>query len=300
MKKVEFMKTLKYSLRFIPDELYVRIYYRFRVKRKLNLKNPRTFNEKLNWLKFNDRNPFYTIVVDKLANRDYIKRTIGEEYLIPLLGAWDCFDDIDFRRLPNQFVLKCNHDSGGLVICTDKQKLDRDAARKKIEHSLKCKFYYVGREWQYKNITPKVICEQLIGDGKTLPVDYKFMCFNGKPDSVMVCYGRETGNAKFFFFDMEWKLKRYNEWGKNAPENFMLPKPKNFERMIEIAEILSKPYYFARIDLYNINGKIYFGEITLCPNSGFDANLTLETDMLFGKKLCLPVIDFLREDRDKC
>lgn len=298
MKKAEFMKTLKYSLRFIPDELYVRLYYRLRVKRKLNLKNPRTFNEKLNWLKFNDRNPFYTIVVDKLANREYIKRTIGEEYLIPLLGTWDCFDDIDFRCLPEQFVLKCNHDSGGLVICTDKKKLDKEAARKKIGHSLKCKFYYVGREWQYKNIKPKIICEQLIGDGKVLPADYKFMCFNGKPDSVMVCYGRETGNAKFFFFDMEWKLKRYNEWGKNAPEHFMLPKPKNFERMIEIAKILSKPYYFARIDLYNINGKIYFGEITLCPNSGFDANLTFETDMLFGKKLRLPVIDFLREERD--
>lgn len=291
MKKAEFMKNLKYALRFLPDEAYVKLYYRVHVKRKLNLDNPKTLNEKLNWLKFNDRNPFYAVVVDKYANRDYVAGLIGEEYMVPLLGVWNHFDEIDFDKLPEKFVLKCNHDSGGLVICTDKSKLDKNVAKKKIEDSLKCKFYLVGREWQYKNVKPKIICEELLGDGKIPPADYKFMCFNGKPDNVMGCYGRETGTPKYYFFDMDWNLKRYNGWGKEAPQGFTLPKPDNFDKMVQIAEILSKPYYFARIDLYNIDGRIYFGEITLTPNSGFDANITYETDRLFGDKLHLPVLD---------
>lgn len=285
------MKSLKYNLRFLPDEMYVKLYYRLHLKRTLNLSKPKTFNEKLNWLKFNDRNPFYSVVVDKFANRDYIKNTIGEQYLVPLLGAWDSFDDINFEGLPSQFVLKCNHDSGGLVICTDKKNLNLNLARKKIEKSLKRNFYYIGREWQYKNISPKIICEELLGDGKIPPADYKFSCFNGKPDNVMICYGRETGKPQYYFFDMQWRLKRYNGWGMKAPSNFTLEKPKNFDEMIHIAEVLSKPYYFSRIDLYNIDGKIYFGEITLCPNSGFDANLTLEADRYLGKKLQLPTVD---------
>lgn len=291
MKKADFMKALKYSLRFLSDEWYVKLYYSVHLKRKLDLKHPKTYNEKLNWLKFNDRDPFYAVVADKLANREYIKKMLGEEYLVPLLGVWDHFDDIDFNSLPQQFVLKCNHDSGGLVICTDKSKFDEKAAKKKLENALRCNFYYIGREWQYRNIKPKIICEQLLGDGKVPPADYKFSCFHGKPDHVMVCYGRETGTPKYYFFDMDWQLKRYNGWGKRAPEGFTLPKPQNFEKMIRIAEILSKPYYYARIDLYHVNGRIYFGEITLCPNSGFDANITLEADQMLGRKLHLPTVD---------
>lgn len=291
MKRTEFMKNLKYFLRFLPDELYVRLYYFLHVKRILNLKNPKSYNEKLNWLKFNDRNPIYSIIVDKFLNREYIKGIIGEQYLVPLLGVWDNFDDIDFEKLPEKFVLKCNHDSGGLVICTDKNMLNMKEARSKIESSLECNFYYIGREWQYKHIKPRIICEELLGDGIVPPADYKFSCFNGKPDNVMVCYGRETGTTKYYFFDMDWNLKRYNGWGKKAPENFTLPKPQNFDEMVRIAEMLSKPFYYSRIDLYNIDGKIYFGEVTLCPNSGFDANITEETDLLFGNKLKLPLLD---------
>lgn len=291
MKKNDLMKMIKYSLRFLPDEFYVKLYYGIHLKRKLNSNHPQTLNEKLNWLKFNDRNPFYSIVVDKYANRNYIKSLIGEEYLVPLLGVWDRFDDINFDKLPEKFVLKCNHDSGGLVICRDKKHLDIPSAKKKIENSLKCKFYYVGREWQYKNIKSKIICEKLLGDEKGYPTDYKFMCFNGEVDNVMVCYGRETGTPKYYFLDINWNLKRYNGWGTKAPQSFTIPKPENFEKMIRIAEILSNPYYFARIDLYNINGKIYFSEITLTPNSGFDANITKEADQLLGSKLHLPVLD---------
>ena len=292
MDKTSLKKKIKYSLRFLPDRAYVKLYYRLNIKRKLDLKNPKTFNEKLQWLKFNDRNPFYTVVVDKYEVRDYIKKTIGGNYLIPLIGAWDSFDEIDFEKLPKKFVLKCNHDSGGLVICTDKSKLDLKKARKIINKSLKCNFYHIGREWQYRNIKPKIICEEFIGENNIPPSDYKIACFNGEPDNIMVCYGRETGTAQYYFFDLDWNLLRYNGWGQKAPEGFTLPKPENLDEMIRIAKILAKPYYYSRIDLYNVNGKIYFGEITLCPNSGFDGNILESTDNLFGQKLKLPTIDY--------
>ena len=292
MKREDFMRSLKYSLRFLPDELYLKLYYTAHLRRKLDLKNPKTFNEKLQWLKFNDRKPFYAIIADKLAVREYIKETIGEEYLIPLIGSWDNFEEIDFNKFPNKFVLKCNHDSGGLVVCTNKDDLDMNKARKVINKSLKTQFYYIGREWQYKNIKPKILCEEFIGEGDIPPSDFKIACFNGKPDNIMVCYGRETGVTKFYFFDTEWNLLRYNGWGVKAPEGFTLPKPENLDEMLRIAEVLSKPYHYARIDLYNVNGKIYFGEITLCPNSGFDGNILKSTDELFGKKLELPTIDY--------
>lgn len=290
--KNKIMIGLKYTLRFLPDELYVKLYYRLRVKRKLDLKNPKTFNEKLQWLKFNDRDPYYAIVVDKYEVRKYIKKTIGEKYLIPLIGVWDKFDDIDFSKLPDKFVLKCNHDSGGIVICTDKSKLNLLEARKTIEKSLKRQFFYIGREWQYKNIKPRIICEEFIGCDDIPPTDYKISCFNGSADNIMLCYGRETGVTKYYFYNKNWELLKYNKWGKNSPDDFNLIPPDNLQEMFDIAEKLSKDYYYARIDLYNVNGKIYFGEITLCPNSGFDGNILRETDELFGKKMKLPIIDY--------
>ncbi|WP_394916329.1 ATP-grasp fold amidoligase family protein [uncultured Robinsoniella sp.] len=292
MDKKKIMIDLKYAMRFLPDEFYVKLYYRLRVKRKLNLKNPETYNEKLQWLKFNDRDPFYSIIVDKYEVRKVIAREIGEKYLIPLVGVWDSFEQIDFSKLPHKFVLKCNHDSGGFVICVDKEKFNIENAKKIIESSMKRNFYYVGREWQYKNIEPKIICEEFIGENDIPPTDYKISCFNGIVDNVMICYGRETGTTKYYFFDKNWKLLRYNYWGKNAATNFTTPKPENMDEMFELAEKLSKEYYFARIDLYNVNGKVYFGEITLCPNSGFDGNILSETDSLLGKKLRLPMIDY--------
>lgn len=227
-------------------------------------------------------------MVDKFLNREYIESIIGEEYLVPLIGVWEKFEDIDFSKIPKRFVLKCTHDSGGLVICHDKSKLNINKIRKKINDSLKCNFFYVGREWQYKNIKPRIICEEFLGNGQVPPDDYKLMCFNGKVDNVMVCSGRETGNPQYYFFDLDWKLKKYNKSTQDLSDDFQIPKPLNFERMVEIAEKLAKPYYFARVDLYNIEGKIYFGEITLTPNSGFDANLTTEADIVLGEKLLIP------------
>lgn len=284
---------LKYSLRFLPDKLYIKLYYRIALKRKLNLESPVTFNEKIQWLKFNNRSPFFTMVSDKYKVRPYVGEKIGDKYLVKLLGVWDSFDEINFNQLPNRFVLKCNHDSGGLAICYDKNNFDIKNARRIIEASLKRNFFYVGREWQYKNIKPKIICEELLCDEQgNVPVDYKISCFNGKVDNIMVCIERFTKTGvKFYFFDKEWQLLRLNRGDEKLPLDFTLPKPDNLEEMINIAEQLSEPFTYARIDLYNLNGKVYFSEITLSPNSGFDSDITYETDLMFGKKLKIPYFD---------
>ena len=174
MEKKELIMKTKYFFRFIPDEIYVKAYFRLKVKRKLNLKRPETLNEKLQWMKFNYRKPFFSLVSDKYAVRKYIQEKVGEQYLIPLIGRYEKFDDINFEELPNQFIIKCNHDSGGYYICRDKSKLDIKAAKKKINSHLKKNFYYIGREWQYKNIKPCIVVEKLMLDeNNELPSDYK-------------------------------------------------------------------------------------------------------------------------------
>lgn len=254
---------------------------------ELDLNNPKTFNEKLQWLKLYDRNPEYTKMVDKFEVKYYVNDRIGNEYTIPTLGVWEQFEEIDFSKLPNQFVLKCTHDCGGLVICRDKSKLNIKKAKRKINRSLNRNYYLSGREWPYKNVKPRIVGEKFIGiDGKT-PEDYKILCINGKADNIMVCTDRDSGTTEFYFFNTKWELIRCNDWGKNAPENFTLEKPQNLEKMIQIAEKLSENIPLARIDLYNINGDIFFGEITFFPGSGFDSNLYYEEDLRLGQELDL-------------
>lgn len=415
----------------IPDALYLKHKFRHVMGYPLNLAEPKTFNEKLQWLKLHDHRPEYTTMVDKYAAKQYVADRIGPEYIIPTLGVWEHFDEIDFDALPDQFVLKCTHDSGGLVICRDKSQLDMEAARAKIEQSLETNFYYMGREWPYKNVPPRVIAEQYMADdlrdfklfcfdgvprmtlvcserfsegglkedfydeawnhlnlkrpghrnailpierpkqyalmkrlaGKlsetipfsridfyeinervyfgevtfypasgfegfapaswdselgtwlTLPgggkteadgisftfaehfdskkkvkalTDYKFFCFDGVADCVMVCTERETGDPKFYFFDKQWKLKRYNIRGKNAPEGFTLPRPDCMDEMFALAEELSRGIPYVRVDLYCIDGQVYFGELTFYPASGFDAKLLRESDEYWGELLKLP------------
>ena len=282
----------------IPDKLYLKLKFRQRTGKRLNLREPRTFNEKLQWLKFNYRFPLQSIVSDKLLVRDYVKEKIGEEYLIPLLGSWEKYEDIDFSLLPNQFVLKCNHDSGGLVVCTDKNKLDHTKAKDKIEKSLKSNFFYIGREYQYRNIKPMILCEKFISDDGKVPMDYKIYCFNGVPDVILVCKDRFSKNshkASYLYYDQEWNFIPLNKGDDKLPDP-EIPKPKNFEKMLEIAKDLSTDFVFARIDLYNIDGQIYFGEITLSPNSGFDADITYETDLMFGRKLKIPYWDSIKRN----
>lgn len=290
MNRDKVMTFLKKSLRFLPDKSYIKLYYRLRVGRKLNMGNPTTLNEKLQWMKFNYRFPLQTIVSDKYLVRDYVENKIGIEYLIPLYGNWLNFDDIDFDALPDQFVLKCNHDSGGLAICKDKKTFDQENAKKKINKSLKDNFFYIGREYQYKNIIPRIICEKFISDNGNVPMDYKIYCFNGKPDVILVCKNRfrnDSHRAQYSYFDQNWNFVPLNK-GDELSENPNIEKPKNLDKMLSIARKLSEDFIFARIDLYNIDGKIYFGEITLTPNSGFDPDITEETDLYFGNKLEIP------------
>jgi len=272
--------------RLLPDDLYLKIKYRLTMGRKLDLNNPETFNQKLQWLKLYDRKPEYTQMVDKYEVRKYIKEIIGEEYLIPLLGVYDSFEEIDFDNLPDEFVLKPNHTSGDIFICKNKSKIDYKKLKKEVNRWLKREYYWLHREWPYKNVKPRIICEELIKtENGGFPYDYKFHCFNGEPDNVMVCIERESGNPKFYFFDNEWNLLRYNLAGINAPQGFTLPKPKKMDEMFMLAKKLSSGFPFIRVDFFCENEKIYFGELTFFPDSGFDVNLLKETDILFGEKL---------------
>lgn len=271
----------------LPDKFYLKTLFRIEMGYKLNLENPQTFNEKLQWLKLYNRKPEYTTMVDKYAVKEYVAKIIGQEYIIPTLGVWDRFDDIDFDALPNQFVLKTTHGGGntGVVICKDKSTFDIAAAKKKLNRSLKADIYVKLREWPYKNVKKRIIAEALIGTGNI--DDYKFSCYNGVATDVMICMDRESGDTKFYFFDPEWKLLRYNKRGKAAPKDFTLPTPKNIGKMFEIAGKLSEGIPYLRVDLYNIDGKIYFGETTFFPQSGHDSNLLPETDKLFGSRIKL-------------
>ncbi len=287
------MKKYKDLYSHVPDKLYLQLRYWAMMGEKLDLKDPKTLNEKEQWLKLYNRNPLFTTMADKYEAKKYVAGIIGEKYILPLLGIWEDVDDIDFERLPDRFVLKCTHDSGGLVICKDKKNLDIDAAKKKIDHSLKTNFYLEGREWSYKNIKPRIIAEPYICDDSSVPSeeqelsDFKFYCFDGYVDCVMYCFDRASGDTKFFFFDKDWNLKRINKRGKEAPEDFALPRPPCLDEMFAVAAKLSKGIPFVRVDLYQSDGRVYFGELTLYPKSGFDTNYLPETNRYFGSLIDL-------------
>lgn len=275
----------------IPDdETYLKIYWKLEMNYPLNLEHPTTFNEKLQWLKLHNRKEEYVTLVDKYAVKEYVAKQIGEEYVIPTIGKWDKPSDIEWDKLPNQFVLKTNHDGGGngIVVCKDKSKLNKRKALRELRHSFYRNTYLIGREWPYKNVPHKIFAEQYIEDSKGALVDYKFSCFGGNADNVMVCLDRHLGDTKFYFFDKQWNLLRLNKRGIDAPEDFTLPKPEGIGKMFELAEILSKDLPYARVDFYNVDGHIYFGEITFFPAGGTDSNLLSETDVLFGSKIKLP------------
>lgn len=275
----------------MPDEVYLRIQYRLKMKKKINLEHPELMSEKLQWLKLHDRNSMHTRLVDKCAVRDYVAAVIGEEHLIPLLGVWNNPGKIDFERLPEQFVLKCNHDSGGVIICRNKSELDISVATEKLRRKLKRNYFWGNREWPYRDIPQKVFCEKFMTDveGGNDLTDYKFYCFHGAADCVVACYDRASGDPKFYFFDRDWKLLRYNDQGVAAPEGFTIPKPANLEEMFSTADRLASlaESPFVRVDLYNISGKLYFGELTFFPHSGMDTTLLPEIDGRFGEKIRL-------------
>ena len=272
----------------ISDKRFLKILYKNKMGKKLNLKNPNTFNEKLQWLKLYDRNPDYTKMVDKYEVKKYVAKTIGEEYIIPTLGIYNDFDEINFEKLPNQFVIKCTHDSGGNIICKDKTKLDFKNARKKIGKCLKRNYYNAGREWPYKNVKPRIIIEKYMQDGiQDELMDYKFMCFNGKVKCSFVCSERyEKDGLKVDFYDLNWNKMPFQRHYPNSNKD--IPKPKNYELMIQLAEKLSKEIPFVTVDFYEINGKVYFGELTFFPGSGFEEFTPEKYDKILGDMLELP------------
>ena len=286
-KPGEFILTAggKGKLNWLSDKAYLDLVFRGVFGRRIDWKNPETFNEKLQWLKLYNRNPEHSRIVDKYEVKQYIADKLGQEFIIPTLGVWDSFDEIDFSALPEQFVLKCTHDSSSTMICRDKASFDVETARKELTRKLRKSLFWYGREWPYKSVKPRIIAEKYMTDSSGGLVDYKFFCFNGVVDCVMVCIDRHINDPKFYFFDSEWKLKRLNVRGKEAPEDFTLPMPEPMPRMFEVAKELSQNHPFIRVDLYECDGNIYFGELTFFPASGFDANLLEETDKYFGEKI---------------
>ena len=267
--KGKIVEAIKYSklLGLIDDRSYLKIVYRVKMGKKLNLKNPQTFNEKLQWLKLNDRKNIYTTMVDKYEAKKYVKNIIGEQYIISTIGVYDKFDDIDFDKLPKQFVMKCTHDSGGLVICKDKAKLNIEEAKKKINKCLKRNFYYLGREWPYKNVKPRIIIEKYMEDESGYQLkDYKIFCFDGVPKLIMVDSDRFADHSRNVY-DEKWKKIDMNINFPSCDTEF--EKPKCLKEMLEISKKLSEGTCFLRTDFYVINNKIYFGELTLFPGSGF-------------------------------
>lgn len=267
-----------------PDKIFLQIRYYLEMKKKLNLKDPRTMNEKLQWLKINNRNPKYTLMVDKILVKNYVAELIGFEYIVPTIKIWSKIEDIDFKALPGKFVLKTNHSGGnnGIIICKDKAGLNISTTLAKLKRSLKTDIYKYYREWPYKNVQKKIFAEELLEDSSGNLNDYKFYCFNGYVDCVLVCVDRQIGCPKFYFFNENWELKRYNKRGLQAPDNFTLPKPANLSTMFRIARKLSEGIPFVRVDLYNVEGKVYFGELTFFPASGFDNNRLPSADLYFG------------------
>jgi len=273
------------------DEEYLKIRYEKNMSKDLNSNTPTTFNEKLQWLKLYDRKPEYTTMVDKYAVKDYVANIIGEQYIIPTLGVWDSPDDIDFNKLPDKFVLKCNHNSGlGMCICTDKSKLNIANIKKKLKKGLKQNYYLTGREWPYKDVPRKIIAEQYLENSEVCGLtDYKVHCFNGVPRFILVCQDRfATSGLTEDFFTTEWEhmnVKRPNI--PNAEKH--ISKPEKLDEMLYLAEQLSKNIPFIRVDFYYVAGKIYFSELTFFPASGFTPFEPETWDKTFGDWLELPI-----------
>lgn len=279
----------KGMINWMPDKIFLKLAFHAQMRKKLNLKNPTSYSEKLQWLKLYDRKPEYSMMVDKYAVKKYVADVLGEEYIIPTLGVWDRFDDIDFSILPNQFVLKCTHDSGGLIICKDKSKLDINYAREKINKCLKMNFYYHGREWPYKNVKPRIIAEKYMEDESGYELkDYKWFCFDGIPKAMFIATDRsnQSVETKFDFFDMDFNHLPFTNGHPNSKS--VIVKPNGFEEMKSLAAKLSRGITQLRIDFYDINGKIYFGEITFFHWSGMVPFEPESWDYKFGSWINLP------------
>lgn len=269
---------------WMSDEMFARLAFRGNMGYPLDLENPKTFNEKLQWLKIYDHRPEYTDLVDKLKAKDIVGKIIGKEHIVPVYGEWERADDIPFNDLPGQFVLKCNHDQGSVILVSDKNKLNLGDAVHILNKNLNRNLFYGTREYPYKNIKPMVFAEKYLQDDI---VDYKFYCFQGEPKFLYCGKGlTEDHSLKIDFYDLEWNLMPF--YRTDYHRLGAVPKPDCLDEMIAIARALSKGVPFVRIDLFAVNNQIYFSEFTLCPASGFMRFVPEEYDRIVGEWLELP------------
>ncbi len=269
---------------WLNDEKFIKVVYYLRMNKRLNLDNPRSFNEKIQWLKINDRQKIYTALADKFQVREYISDKVGEKYLIPLIDNYVDPNEIDFSNLPNSFVLKTTHDSGGVIICNNKTKFNEFAAKKKLSKLLNNNFYYKGREWPYKNIEPKIICEEFLMDESGLQLkDYKIFCFDGEPKYIQVDIDRLT-NHRRNIYDLDWNLLNLGICYPTDPQ-YKIPMPKCLDKMLLLSKKLSEGLKHLRVDLYINTNKIYVGELTLYHGSGFEKFNPEEYENIFGDLL---------------
>ncbi len=289
-KKISAFLETKGFFNILSDKAYVKLVYKRCIGKKLDLDNPKTFNEKIQWLKLYDRKPEYTNLVDKYEVKKIVADKIGEEYIIPTLGVWDKFEEIDFDKLPNQFVLKCTHDSGSIIICKDKSNFDIKSARKKINKSLKRNYYYHGREYPYKNVKPRIIAEKFLEDkSHFVPEDYKIYCFNGKPKYIVVFHGRfdDSKVLSETVYDLNWIPQGISLDDHFEISDIIEEKPKKFDELISVCNKLCTDFPQVRVDFYIVNDNIYFGEMTLSTASGFQPMIPTYIDEQLGKEVDL-------------
>lgn len=284
-------KNIKEKFKYLMDDkLFLEKQFKEYMGYDINFDNPKSYNEKLNWTKLYDRNTLYTQLTDKYAVRGYVKKKIGEKYLIPIIGVWDNAVDIDFDALPNQFVLKCTHDSGSCFICKDKNTIVKEDVVKNLNGYLNKNYYYYNREWAYKDINPKIIAEKYMGGRLNDLPDYKFFCFNGRVfcSYTMKNYMINHDDGECGFFDRDYNIMPLIR-KDFKPICYQLPKPINYTKMIEVAETLSEGFPHVRVDLYNIEGIIYFGEMTFYNSAGYMLFDPSEWDYILGDMYDLPL-----------
>lgn len=269
----------------IPDKPYIKKLYEIKTGKKLNLKNPQTFNEKLQWLKLHNRKTIYTTMVDKYLVKEYVSNIIGDEYLIPTIAVYDKPEDIDFDVLPNQFVLKTTHDSGGVVVCKDKNSLDINKVREFLQYRQSINFYKTSREWPYKNVKKRIIAEQFIKDDlKSELRVYKVFNFNGTPKIIQTINGDKTDHEYINYYDTEWNLLKLKQ---NFPNGPIDDKPVCLREILELSAKLAGDIPFIRTDFYEVKGKVLFSEFTFFSDAGFANFEPEEWDIKLGSMLDL-------------
>ena len=270
----------------LSDERFLKIKYRLKTGKKLNIKEPKRFNEKMQWLKLYDRKDLYSLMVDKCEVKDLVGKSIGFEYVVPTIAVYNSFDDINFDELPNKFVLKCTHDSGTVIVCKDKATLDIEAARNKINNRMTYNYYYNCREWPYKNVKPRIIAEELIEESTASVLNvYKVFNFNNGEQIIQVIQNDKTRNESVDYFDKNWNLL---DICQNYPNSETpLPKPKCIEKMLELSNKLSDGFPFMRTDFYEADGKLYFSEFTFYSDAGFATFKPDSWDYVLGQRIIL-------------